>query len=400
MVYGLNAATGTVVWSKTLGAPTPRSDLPCGNIDPLGVTGTPIVDPATRTLYLDGMIDVSGVPHHRVFALDADTGAIRAGWPVDVDTAVSGFSSPVQNERGALALLGGVVYVPYGGHYGDCGDYHGWVVGISTSDPTQVKAWATPARGGGMWAVGGIAVGGTHLYAATGNTFGVTTWSGGEAILRLGAGPTFGNTAADYFAPTNWHQLDSGDVDIGGSGPVLFDDPASTPSHLTIALGKNGVAYLLDRDALGGVGGELAQKTVASDQIIQAATAYHTAQGTYVAFRGTGVGCPGGQYGSLTALKIASGSPPSFNVAWCAPSGGRGSPIFTTTGGGADPIVWIVGAEGDERLHGYDGDTGAVVYDGGGAGDAMGTVHRFQTPIVAGGRIYVGGNGAVYAFRP
>jgi Ca2+-binding RTX toxin-like protein len=87
-----------------------------------------------------------------------------------------------------------------------------------------------------------------------------------------------------------------------------------------------------------------------------------------------------------------------LRVAWCAAENGRGSPIVTTTDGKANAIVWAVGGEGDNRLHGFRGDTGAVVFSGGGPGDAMGEVRRFQTLIAAGGRLYVAGDQHVYAF--
>jgi len=400
IVYALSAANGQVVWQKTLGTPVPLNKLPCGNVDPLGITGTPIIDLATRTLYVDAMTTPDGgtTKKHLVFALDVDTGNVRAGWPVDVNAAVSGFDSSHQNERGALALMGGRLYVPYGGHYGDCGNYHGWVVGISTTDPTQVGAWSTPAVGGGIWAPGGIASDGQSVFAATGNTSYPQTWQGGEAVIRFGPGPTFSNQTQDYWAPTNWQYLDQHDIDIGGSGPVLFDVPGASPSHLAVALGKNGDAYLLDRTNLGGVSNAVAQMHVASSTIIGAAIAYQTAQGTYVAFRGTGTGCPNGQYGSLVALKIAADTPPGLSIAWCANSHGIGAPIFTTTGGGADPMVWIVGNEGDNRLHGYDADTGTELFTGGGANDQMGSTSRYEAPIVGRGRIFFAGNNAVYAF--
>ncbi len=71
--------------------------------------------------------------------------------------------------------------------------------------------------------------------------------------------------------------------------------------------------------------------------------------------------------------------------------------MVTTTDGRANAIVWTVGAEGDDRLHGFDADTGATVSDGGAAG-APGAVRRFQTPILAAGRIYVAVDGGVRAF--
>jgi hypothetical protein len=405
LVYALDAASGAVVWQRSLGTPVPLANLPCGNIDPMGVTGTPVIDPASRTLYLDAMTtpDSGTTKKHLVFALSLDDGSDLPGWPVDVGAAASfagnTFDSSVQGQRGALALLGGTLYVPFGGHAGDCGSYRGWLVGLSVGSPGSVQAWATGAVGGGAWGVSGVASDGASLFLATGNTFGAVSWEGGEALLRFAAGPVFSGSPADYFAASDWQALDAGDVDLGGTGPVLVDVPGSTPSKLLVGLGKDGKIYLVDRASLGGIGGAMAVVGVASGAIINAAAAYATAQGTYVVFRGAGSSCPSGQGGDLTSVRIVPGSPPTVATAWCARQNGAGSPVVTTTDGHAEAIVWSVGAEGDARLHGFDGDTGQVVYAGGGSADAMpGGVRRFQTPILAKGRFFVGGNGAVHAF--
>jgi outer membrane protein assembly factor BamB len=232
---------------------------------------------------------------------------------------------------------------------------------------------------------------------ATGNTFGALTWSDGEAHIRLGPGPVFSMAAADYFSPSDWATLDSGDLDIGGTGPLLIEVPGATPSKLDVVLGKDTKAYLLDATNLGGVGKPLAAVQVATASIITAPATYRTALGTYVVFSGPGMGCPNGA-GDFTALRIGATNPPTITVAWCASVHGFGSPIATTSDGTHDAIVWVVGAELDNRLHGLDGDTGKVVYAGGGMAEQLGKVRRFETPIVAAGRIFVGGDNAVYAF--
>jgi len=404
VVYALDAASGAPVWQRSLGTPVPRASLPCGNIDPLGVTGTPVIDPASRTLYLGAMTtpDSGTSKKHLAFALSLDDGSVRPGWPVDVGAAAgfggATFDSSVQNQRGALGLLGGTLYVPYGGHWGDCGSYRGWLVGIALGSPPSVRAWATGAVGGGAWAPSGVASDGASVFMATGNTFGASTWMGGEALLRFAPGPAFSGSAADHFAPSDWQVLDAGDVDLGGTGPVLLDVPGATPSMLLVGLGKDGKIYLADRAKLGGIGGAVAVAKVSSGAIINAAAAYATAKGAYVVFKGAGSSCPAGQ-GDLTAVRIVPGSPPAVVTAWCARQNGTGSPIVTTTDGHAEAIVWSVGAEGDARIHGFDGDSGLVVYAGGGPTDAMpGGVPRYQTPILAKGRLFVGGNGAVHAF--
>src|SRR4029077_298853 len=125
--------------------------LPCGDIDPLGITGTPVIDAASRTLFVDAMTTPDGggaTKKHILVALAIDDGSLRPGWPFDVSAVRAGsviFNPAFQNQRAALALLGGVLYVPYGGHYGDCGDYHGWVVGVPVDHPRSARAWTTRA---------------------------------------------------------------------------------------------------------------------------------------------------------------------------------------------------------------------------------------------------------------
>jgi hypothetical protein len=415
-VYGFDAATGATVYDQALGTPLPQSKLRslaayCGNIDPLGVTGTPVIDANTRTVYLDAMTeDSAGNAHHRVFALDADTGATRSGWPVDLNaTAKFGsttFNSLVQNQRGALALLGGKVFVPFGGHIGDCADYHGWIAGISTTDPTQVSAWATRAIAGGVWAPGGISSDGTSLYFATGNTENAantfsapSSWQDGETIFKLPPSLQFSNATTDYFVPTNWQTLDANDTDLGGTAPVVFDLPGATPSSLVIGLGKDGKAYVLSRANLGGITNPLASATVATTTIINSSAVYATPTATYVVFKGSGSGCPSGQSGGLTAAKLTAASPPTVSVAWCGGPSTADSPIVSMTdASGANAVVWIVGS--DNKLHALDGDTGQSLFGGGTTADTMSSVRTYETPIVAHGRVFVAANSQVYAFRP
>ena len=397
-VYALDAASGTVIWQRQVGPPVPLANLPCGNINPLGITGTPVVDLASRTLFFDAMTtpDNGTTKRHLLYALNVDAGTTNAGWPVDLNaTARSGstvFTSTTQNQRSALAFVGGRVYVAYGGHAGDCGTYYGWIVGVPLNNPASVTAWATPARGGGSWSHGGIASDGTNAYIATGNTFGASVWSGGEAIIRLQPGPIFSNLTNDYWSPTNWLALDSTDTDIGGSGPVLVDVPGATPSALVVSLGKDGNAYLLNRTNMGGVRSPVAQSHVSTTAIIQAAAAYRTALGSYVVF------CGNTSQNQLTALRISASSPPAITSIWTKSQGGRGSPFVTSTDGTNNVTVWGLGAENDQRLHGLDGDTGNTVFAGGGANELMAGIRRFNTAIAARGRIYVAGNNRVYAF--
>ena len=112
-VYALRANDGSIIWQRNLG-PAVTSGLPCGNINPLGISGTPVVDLATRSLFIDAMID--GVTKkHFVYSLNVDTGVTNPNWPVDLNVSVPGFTSNVQNERGGLAIVNGILYVPFSG---------------------------------------------------------------------------------------------------------------------------------------------------------------------------------------------------------------------------------------------------------------------------------------------
>jgi hypothetical protein len=394
-VYALDAVNGTVIWQTNVAVPTPSGVLPCGDITPLGITGTPIVNLATRTLYFDAMTGTTqATARHQIFALNVDTGSVLSGWPVDVNSTAKFngifFTSLTQNQRGALAMVGPNVYVPYSGLDGDCGTYYGWVVGVNMNNPTNVMAWATTAHGGGIWGVNGVSSDGTTPFAATGNTFNASTWGGGEAIVRLQQNLSLTNGTTNYWTPTNWSSLDGSDSDLGSSGAMLVDVPGATPSQLVAAFGKDGNVYLLNRNNLGGISAPLAQAHVYSSVIIQAPVTYTTSKGTYMVFDGGS---------SLTALRITPTSPPTIitNV-WTESQGGRASPFVTSTDGSNNVIVWGYGAESGQRLLGFDGDTGATVYAGGGTNELLAGTHRFSTAIAARGHIYVATDNKVYSF--
>jgi outer membrane protein assembly factor BamB len=401
VVQAFDAASGKELWRRVVGRPVRASSLPCGNINPLGITGTPVIDPAAQAIYFDAAVERADGPRHEVFALSMTDGSVLPGWPVDVAEALqkSGrhFDPTVQNQRAALTLLDDMIYVAFGGHFGDCGNYHGWVVGISLRDPSKLVSFETRTRGGGIWAPGGLSVVGPDLFFATGNTFGAGNWSDGEAVLRVGAGLQRSEDKKDYFAPSDWKTLDAQDADLGGSNPLALNVPsAGGDQALMLALGKDRKAYLLDRNNLRGVGGQLAAETVSDQRIITSPAAYPVGNDVFVAFQAPGAHCPksGGSNG-LTVLKIATGSPPTMTTAWCGAIRGRGSAIATTTDWHSNPIVWMLGVEGDNRLHAFRGDTGEPLF----VSDPLNGLRRFQTLIATQDRLYVGADGRLYAFN-
>lgn len=396
-VYALDARSGKILWRRTLGRPVALSALPCGDIDPSGITGTPVIDPKRGTMYVDALVrtDRSGAPRHEIFALSLADGAVLPGWPIDVSAALARrgqhFDARVEGERGALALMHDTLYVPYGGRDGDCGRYHGWVIGVRLDPPTLIASWHTRALAGGIWAPAGVSSDGHSLYVATGNTMEATRWGGGEAVIRLPATLHFSGARADFFAPADWRELDARDADLGSVAPLLFD---VRRGHYALALGKSGDAYLLDRRHLGGIGGALAVRHVSSARIRAAAAQFPVAGAAMVAFQAPGSACPRHGAGDLTVLKVTPGPPPTIATAWCAAVRGQGAPIVTTTDGRHDPIVWTVGAEGDERLYGFRGDDGRRLF----VSARLPGLVRFQTLIATAHRLYVAADGTVYAF--
>ena len=346
VVQAFDAESGKELWTRSVGSPVPGSSLPCGNINPLGITGTPAIDPSSEAIFFDAAIYRPTGPRHQIFGLSLKDGSILQGWPIDVADMLRAtgqtFDPRHQNQRGALTILDGTLYVPFGGHFGDCGNYYGWVVGVSLRDPGKVVSWQTRAPGGGIWTPGGISVVGRELFFATGNTFGAEEWSDGEAVWRLQ--PDLrrrGDKRRNFFAPLDWRVLDQRDEDLGGTNPIPLDVPGPRGGQaLMLSLGKDRKAYLLDRDDLGGIGGQLASAIVSNIPIRTSPAAYPVADSIFVAFQGYGTRCLSADR-SLTVLKITGGSPPTMTTAWCGRfAKGAGSPMITTTDGRSNPIVW------------------------------------------------------------
>ncbi|HUB07596.1 MAG TPA: hypothetical protein VMB50_11370 [Myxococcales bacterium] len=404
-IFAVDAATGAQIWSIAQFAPdVDPSTMYCGGIvSPIGDIGTATIDPVARVLYVAAAAVVAGAPNHEVFAFDLDDGSAVSGWPVDLEglpmTLGNGttgkFQSNWENERGSLLLLNGVLYVPYGGLWGDCGKYSGAVAAIPTGNPSATAIWATSApSGSGIWGPSGVASDGTSVFISTGNTNDnpsyPTAWNNAnsEAVIRLAAGtpPLFSGAATDYFAPSDpsqdWYTDDTEDADLGSSGVVLFDYPGSAAHpHLAFAIGKTGNAYLLDRDDLGGLSTGLSEISGQSSEVFGSMAAYTTATATYV------VTLNGG-----TTNYNVSGDPPALGAGWQSGNGGNGSPIVSTSDGTNDYMVWVT----DGNLTALDGDSGNQVAqvsipDG---------YTKWVTPIIAQGALYLAGNNQLMKFDP
>ena len=391
-VYALDETTGAMVWKHSIGRAPDASGAGCGNVAPVGIISTPVIDAASRTIFVAGGVgEASTIMHHEVHALSVDTGAERLGWPVDVSslTAPGGiaFNTAAQNQRSALSLVNGILYVPYGGHAGDCSVYRGWVVAIKIADPTQTAAWATGGIGEGIWAAGGMASTGDGVLAITGNNVkGTDVHLDSEEVVHIRGMAQVDRTTGIFF-PSVWHDMDVADLDFGSNSGVVFDLPGATPSILMAAVSKNGMFFLLDPANLGGMDGELARLTIADGFVKGVPVAYRTALATYVLVSAVNAYpyCPPGTTflpSTLysVAVAITRGSPPTAKVAWCSAAS---LPQFmvTTTDGTHDAIAWV---NTGGQLAGLDGDTGQVFVA---VGDLICPAFQMASPIAVKGRI-------------
>ncbi len=303
-VYGLDRATGEVRWQVHLGAPVPLSALPCGAIDPLGITATPVYDPATGLVY--AVAETTGF-HHVLAGITVPGG--KLAFQRDVPTPDG--HPRYDQQRAALALDRGRVYVAFGGLEGDCGPYQGSINGVPASGRGPIVSYRVPtAREAGMWAAGGPVVGpdGT-IYVSAGN--GAATappFDGSDSVIAL----TPALRRIGIFAPVTWPSDNAGDLDLGSSAPALLSDGT------LLADGKRGTAYLLNASHLAGVGTQLAQGPVCN-----------AVGGMAVAGTVAYVPC---ESGGMAAVSTAGNT---IKVLWHGPPAAQGSPVL---GGGA---VWV-----------------------------------------------------------
>jgi hypothetical protein len=345
-VFGLDLS-GRQLWRASLGSPAPLSQLPCGNIDPLGITGTPVYDPTTRWVFL--VAEHGDPPRHELVALSPVDGSIS--WRTSID--LPGVDAAAMQQRGALTITGGSVWVPFGGLNGDCGAYKGRLVGVPVSGAHTPTAFTVPtAREGGVWAPPGPSVDSSgHLLISVGNG---ASGAGGaydysDSVLELNA-----VKLVDSFSPTSWQTDNDNDRDLGSQGPALIGG-----KWIFIA-GKSGTAYVLRQGHLGGVGGQVSSADIC-----------HSFGGTAVADPVVYVPCTDG----LRAVRI--GTDGTMQVLWHADQNITGSPVL---GGGRlwtlDPTAGV--------LHALDPATGRSL-----AQIVVGVTSRFATPAISGRNLVV-----------
>jgi iron transport multicopper oxidase len=437
-VYGLNPTTGALKWSKplSLGEPWNPAEIGCGDLTPwIGVTATPVIDPATGIAYLTHKTYASGKSGEARWymdAIDMSTGQEEAGFPVEL--AGSAQNAPAQTfepdtelQRPGLLLLEGVVYAGFGS---DCDEtpYQGWVFGVSTSGVVKAR-WTseTEGNGSGIWQSGaGITSDGPGtMLVSTGNggtpeapTLGSSPPGNlGESIVRLRVQPDGSLKATDFFAPFNAAELSGWDADFASGGVTgLPDEYFGTPAipSLAVAVGKDGYVYLLNREDLGGIG----EGPGGTDDVVQQIGPYGgvwsrpgvwPGEGGWVYIPTASDGTSSsGSAGNLRVYQYGvsgTGSPTLSLQGTSSEAFGFSSSAPVITSEGTTPgsaLVWVVWAPNGTgvgaQLRAYD----PVPVDGEPVlrwSAPVGTSAKFAIPGVGAGRLYVGTrDGHVLAF--
>jgi outer membrane protein assembly factor BamB len=381
-VYALNQSTGAVVWQNHLGAPV-TGGWQCGNFSMQGILGTPVIDVAGGRIYVTTLFASDHL--YRVFGLDLASGATMQ--TTVLSPLGTGFDWTIQQQRGALAVANGFVYVPFGGRAGDCGPYHGWVVGVPTSGSTTFNVFETPSTAEGIWGAGGVVVDDTshNVFVATGNAIPCSGSSLSDSVVRLS--PTL--TSPTFFEPNDWQANWCGpDSDLGSTSPVLINP------NLMFMAGKHGGGFLVNPTNLGGIDGQLFP-TPKPATYAQANVCFgNTSDATFGSFAYLApfvyVECEGR---GLVAINVNT-STPSFapcDAACAAPDWSAGS--GTTFGppivaGGA---VWAASNGGG--LYAFNATTGAQIYHSVGF-----SINRFVTPAEAGGQVFVPSRTVIRSF--
>jgi PQQ-like domain len=309
-IYALSRSTGKVIWRTNVGTPVPQQALHgCGDIFPLGITGTPIYDASNGLVY--AVAEITGY-HHMLVALDVATGAVELHRYLDVPRTTN--QPAYDQQRPGLAIDDGRVYATFGGLAGDCGPYQGNVVSAPLTGNGPLIGWHTPtSREGAIWAPGGPVVGPNgDLWVAIGNGAAESgdPYDGSDSVTELT--PTM--TRVTYFAPSTWAADNASDLDLGSTQPVLAAD------NTVFIVGKRGVGYLLSETHLGGIGGQLAEQNICD------------ARGA-AAVSGSIVYEPCVN-GGVAAVEV-SAAKRTIKVLWRGPANSNGSPVI---GGGA---VWV-----------------------------------------------------------
>ena len=385
-LYAWNQSDGSLVWSRHLRAPQ-TTGWGCGGFKQ-GILGTPTIDPTSNRIYV---VTLGADSVYRAEGLNLVTGVPEL--TTVVTTPAPTFDRTIQQNRGALAVANGYLYVPFGGRAGDCGAYHGYVFAVPLDGTAVTHYYVTPGQGAGFWAPGGVVVD-----ASTGKVF-ETSGNGtaGGCNANSNGTPVFENDAVvrlssilgheDAFVPADWHDnWCINDQDLGSASMVLINPTLAFQS------GKWGNGFLVNPQNLGGVNGQLFPSPtnyvgvdVCHGNNSDANFGSYAYAAPYVY-----LSCPGHGIVALkvdTAAKTFSACDSTAAPSWASGSGDLGPPIVA---GGA---VWAVDINGG-GLSGFDATTGAQIFHSSAFG-----VNHFATPSEAGGQIFVAADREVRSFN-
>ena len=379
-VYSLSSITGAVLWSTPLGGAPRTTGFACGDIMPLGITSTPVIDGGN--VFVVGEVEVSSTPlvlHFEMASIALTTGALN--WIHIVDPPDPNWATFAQYEqqRGALTAVGGRIVFGLGGLAGDCGSYHGFVASYAENNTGSVTYWAAaevPGISGdnqaAVWAAGGMSVDPAgFIYAATGNSSQTSSGSQydySDGVIKLNPSALAPGAPVDYFAPGNWYQDNGGDVDLGSTVPLQL------PNGRVFIVGKSGIGYLLNTASLGHIGGQMAINRVCS--ATNDAAFGSQAYGNGVVF----VGCSDG----LVAVQINAANT-NFSILWHNTTDIVDKP--PTFAGG---LVWALGSSDLIAFNPADGKKVMSFPISG--------INHFATPSAANNELYVATGTQVHAF--
>jgi chitodextrinase len=404
-----------------------------GDITPeTGVTGTPVIDPGTNTLYVVSKSAIASPLSffQRLHALNLTNGNEKTGSPVAIDNSISvsgtgdgmvsgkvAFDPRNEHQRPGLAVVNGVVYIAWASHE-DRDPYHGWIIGYNATTLAQVPGAVfntTPNRvgtvsysRGGIWMGGGAPAADSsgNLYFLTGNgTFDAATGGSnyGDSTMKLST--TAGLSVADWFTPADQASLDGADTDHGSGGAaILVDQPTSPVQHLVIGGGKEGNLFLLNRDAMGNYGGSTTPANSRAIQIFSVgngifSTSAFWNNSLYIA----PAGGPLQAYPFITTTgQFNPGSATSAAVSFGFPGA---TPSISSSGASANGIVWATDSSkyctpqspgcGPAVLHAFDATKlSTELWNSSQAtSDNAGFAVKFTVPTVANGKVYIGTRG-------
>ena len=370
--------------------PVPAADVGCSVIAPeIGITGTPVADPAALTVYVIAETKEPGPSYvYRLHALDVTTGQEMPGSPVRIEPA--GFHPAAQKHRTALMLANGYVYSSWSGIC-DQGEYQGWVMAHDAKTLELKKLFddSPGGKGGSFWNGGAgpaaDAAGNVFVVSANGPFDAGSGGSDyGDSFLRLL--PDL--SVADYFAPFNQEYLDLNDIDLGSSGAVLLPDETGSAEHphLLTSAGKEGRIYLIDRDRMGS-----AQSGSDSGALASLPAFEHSVFGSPAYFQEHVYFAP--EYSPLMAFPVANATLGSAYSSRSADNTGElGATPSISSSGAANGVVWVVPFVYGGALEAYDAaDLSHGLYSSAAdPGDNLGGWNEFATATIADGKVFVG----------